>query len=275
MRDEECIKFLQWAVPQLQMRWPGFRKVRGQVCKRLQRRLNELALNELDGYRDYLARHHDEWQNLDGLCRITISRFYRDKMMFAFLEDTVLPELAQRVLARREKVLRIWCVGAGSGEEPYSLSIIWHLKLKNRFPDLKLQIVATDSDPNMIQRSHAACYEYGSIKNLPQDWQSEVFVQQDERYCLKPQYQANVEFVLHDVREEPTGMLYEAAFDLVLCRNLVFTYFDEPLQLRIFDRICHVLAEGGALVIGIHEFLPQGVAGIRPWSERLRVFERC
>ena len=46
MQDDECVQFLQWAVPQLHMRWPGFRKVRRQVCKRLQRRINQLGLDE-------------------------------------------------------------------------------------------------------------------------------------------------------------------------------------------------------------------------------------
>ena len=51
MQDKDCIRFLQWALPQIQMRWTGFRRVHKQVCKRLARRLTELELSDLDSYR--------------------------------------------------------------------------------------------------------------------------------------------------------------------------------------------------------------------------------
>ena len=76
------------------MRWPGFRKVRSQVCKRIRRRLNTLALDDLDAYKRYLETHADEWPRLDSMCRITISRFYRDRGVFEALEAEVLPALA-------------------------------------------------------------------------------------------------------------------------------------------------------------------------------------
>ena len=96
MKDEQCVRFLPWALPQLRMRWDGFRKVRRQVRKRLARRLRELGLADTEAYRDYLRRHAEEWHYLDTLCRITISRFYRDKGVYAALSEQVLPTLAAR-----------------------------------------------------------------------------------------------------------------------------------------------------------------------------------
>lgn len=64
------MRFLQWALPQLHMRWPGFRKVRRQVCKRVDRRIRELGRADIDDYRAWLEDHSDEWARLDGLCRI-------------------------------------------------------------------------------------------------------------------------------------------------------------------------------------------------------------
>lgn len=274
MRDGECVQFLQSVLPQLHLRWPGFRKVHAQVCKRIQRRISLLALDGFAGYRDYLEQHREEWQILDALCRVSISRFYRDKQMFAFLEQTVLPELAHRAMARGDDCLKVWSVGAGAGEEPYTLAIVWQLQLAQRFPELHLHIIATDADPNMIQRSQVACYDYGSVKNLPESWRSEVFNLQNARYCLKLKYREAVQFRLHDVRQDFAGVVSNEAVDLVLCRNLAFTYFDEPLQQQTFTRLLRVLRKGGALVIGIHEQLPKNAVGVRIWSERLRVFEK-
>ncbi len=93
MTDQECIQFLQWALPRLGLRWPGFRKVRRQVHKRINRRLEELRLTQIAEYRDYLETHPDEWRILDGFLRTSISRFYRDRGAWDGLRDEILPEL--------------------------------------------------------------------------------------------------------------------------------------------------------------------------------------
>ena len=90
MTDDSCIGFLQWALPPLHMRWPGFRKVRGQVCKRIQKRLADLNLPDTNAYRTYLEQYPSEWDVLDGFCRITISSFYRDKEIFALDRKSTL-----------------------------------------------------------------------------------------------------------------------------------------------------------------------------------------
>ena len=100
MNDLDCVQFLQWALPKMRMRWPGFRKVRRQVCKRVDRRLRRLGLVGVAAYRAYLDDHPDEWSELDQLCRIPISRFYRDRGVFDLLRDDVLPSLAADTRAR-------------------------------------------------------------------------------------------------------------------------------------------------------------------------------
>jgi chemotaxis protein methyltransferase CheR len=77
--DAECVDFLQWALPRLGLRWQGFRKVRRQVCRRVARRIAELGLADADAYRLYLERNPQEWDALAELCRVTISRFWRDR----------------------------------------------------------------------------------------------------------------------------------------------------------------------------------------------------
>src|SRR5438477_9810042 len=120
----DCVEFLQWALPRLRMRWDGFRKVRRQVCRRIERRSRELGLTDLAAYRDYLERRPDEWARLDALCRVTISRFYRDRETFAALEQEVLP-----ALARGGAEIEVWSAGCASGEEPYTLALLWKLEL--------------------------------------------------------------------------------------------------------------------------------------------------
>lgn len=123
MRDSQCVAFLGWALPRMDMRWSRFRRVRNQVCKRLTRRLQELDLRSLDEYRAHLDAHAAEWDVLDGLCRITISRFYPDRGVFDTIQDPILPGMAHAALLRDDPVVHCWsagCASATQGPRPAS-----------------------------------------------------------------------------------------------------------------------------------------------------------
>ena len=272
MRDSDCVAFLQWALPRLQMRWPGFRKVRRTVCKRIDARVQALGLADVAAYRTYLERTADEWRMLDGLCGITISRFYRDHAVFAFLADTVLPELARRAAARGEHELRAWSCGCASGEEPYTLAIAWTLcREVASAPPMRLRVVATDVDPAVLARARSATYAASSLKDLPSGWCERAFEHSGDQYRLRPEFRRDVELLRQDVRTAWP----DTTFHLVLCRNLVFTYFDESLQRQILERILTRLVSAGVLVIGKGESLPQPDVRLTPWSAKLGIYRRA
>jgi len=271
MRDDDCVAFLQWALPQLQMRWAGFRKVHKRVCKRLARRLAELGLDDLDGYRAHLAARPDEWPVLDGLCRVVISRFYRDRLVYAALTDQVLPALAADVRGTDDGTVHCWSVGSASGEEPYTLAIIWRQLLAARYPGVELAILGTEVDAQLLDRASRACYAAGTLRNLPEALRSAAFHQNGELYCLHGDIQALVRFSRQDVR----AALPAGPFQLILCRNLVFTYFDEALQRRLLDQLLARLAPGGWLVLGVHEGLPVHPAELVVVSERLGLYRKA
>jgi len=268
MKDEDCVQFLQWALPQRQMRWAGFRKVRAQVCKRLDRRLRQLQLHDVHAYQTHLQTHPEEWEVLDALSRVTISRFYRDKLLFQYLGSDVLPELARQALGRGATRLKVWSAGCAGGEEAYSVSLLWLLQLQNDFPTLPIAITATDAGEDMLARARHGCYAYSSIKNLPSSWKEMGFSREQNQYCLKPPYRQPVTFLQQDIRQTTPGQ----DFDLVLCRNLAFTYFDTPLQCVVLEQIQRAIVPCGVLVLGIHENLPDCAQGFSTWSERLKIY---
>ncbi len=271
MKDSDCVRFLQWALPHLRMRWHGFRKVRKQVCKRVQRRIAELGLDGVEAYRAHLETRRDEWGVLDQLCRVTISRFYRDKQLFQFLEREVLPQLAQQVREAGRHAVTMWSAGCASGEEPYTLALVWHFGVGPAAAGIDATILATDSDPRMLARAAAALYPAGSLKDLPDDWKSRAFEKVGGGFRLLSEFTARVEYRCHDLRQAaPPGR-----FDLVLCRNLAFTYWDHDLQLEVGSRLRGALRAGGALVIGAHESLPGEAEGLTPWHEPCRVYRRA
>ncbi len=271
VKDEQCVRFLQWALPQLDMKWSGFRKVRRQVCKRIDRRLRHLGLTQVDAYRDFLEAHDEEWRYLDAMCRITISRFYRDRNVYAVLAGQVLPALAKQACDRGDDELRVWSAGCASGEEPYTLSIIWRIELEPRFPELDIEIVATDADPNMIRRARDARYASGSLKELPEHWRNRVFGRDADTWRLEPACRRCVRFVEQDLRHERP----EGPFDLVLCRNLAFTYYDDALQRMLLAQIVETMHHGAALVLGIHEHLPESAEGLSAWLVEQRIWRKA
>ncbi len=261
---------MQWALPRLGLRWEGFRRVRRQVCRRIGRRLQDLELPDLVAYRSYLESRADEWEVLDSLCRVPISRFARDRPVWQGLRQVVLPSLAGLALARQAPVCRIWSVGCASGEEPYTLSVLWRLELGERYPNLDLEIVATDVDRRLLERARAAEYQWSSLTEVPPEWLEAAFTRRGARYILREEFCAAVRFLRCDVRRRaPHGL-----FDAVLCRNLVFTYFDTALQTRTLARMMARLQHGGALVVGRKERIPDVADELEAWHGVPGVYRR-
>jgi len=256
--------FLKWALPRLGKDRAGYRAVRGQVESRLTDRLRELSLRSPAAYRTYLRAHPEEWARLDAMCRITVSRFYRDPAVFDALRDTFLPPIARTHRAEGRPRLHAWSVGAASGEEPYTLRILWRHALRDRVGGLPLHVTATEVQPHMRRRARRACYALGTLKDLPEGWIDRAFRYDPARdagrhaepYVLRPVYRRRVTWHPEDVR----ASMPDGPFALIFCRNLAFTYFDASLRRWTLRRLLARLRPGGLLLVGVDESLPEG-----PW----------
>ncbi len=257
MNDRACIELLQWALPRAGFRWAGFRKVRRQVRRRIRVRVRALGLDDFDAYRAYLEAHPEEWAIFAELCRVTISRFLRDRGMWEVLMSQVLPALADQTHDEGATTLRCWSAGCASGEEPYTLALCWQLAEPSLRRDLELSILATDAEPAVLARARRARYPDGCLRELSPAQRAVAFerdpgIDPKEPNLLRPELRSAVRFERQDLREDsPPG-----PFQLVFCRHLAFTYFDEAGQRAALDRIALALAPGGALVVGKHEIPP-------------------
>lgn len=255
MHQEDCAAFLKLAMPRLGLSWRAFKHCHRQVCKRLSRRLNELGLPNYAAYRDYVFDHETEWEVIDACCRVTVSRFYRDADVFDRITFDVLPRLGRAALKRGGSAVRAWSAGCGAGEEPFSVALAWHFRPAARFPGLRLEIVATEIDDTQLTRARGGCYRQTSLRELPIDWVKAAFLSSEALHCLRSECQQGVAFLRQDIRANaPNG-----PFDLILCRNVAFTYFDPAQQRAVSAMLVRELASGGVLIIGRHEHLPDGV----------------
>ena len=258
MSERDCIALLQWALPRLNHRWEGYRRVRRQICRCIAARIQALGLANVAAYRTRLEENPAEWTALRFCLRVTISRFFRDHGMFHALAQSILPALAEIALKSGAETLRAWSAGCASGEEPYSLSLLWTFALQARWPGLRLSILATDIDEGMLRRAEMACYPASSLKETPSNWLEPAFVRDNGRFCLRPELRVPVRFLRQDLCEE----LPDGSFHLILCRNLAFTYFAEPLQQEIARGLLERLIPGGCLILGAHERLPAGSSSV-------------
>jgi len=271
MNDADCVAFLQWALPRMRLAGAGFRNVRRTVCRRVDRRFRALGLGDIAAYRAHLAAMPSEWEELRSLCSIPISRFYRDRQVFESLEHMVLPELATAAIRRGDPTLECWSAGCASGEEPYTLSILWQLKLSARYSSrLQLRVLATDIDPSLLERAVAACYRLSALKELPVSWRGEAFEQRAGEYCVRAPFRAPVRIAHQDICTTMPDQL----FDLILCRNVVFTYFAPELQDELAQRLIDRLRPGGALVLGLHECFPSGISSVVRWPGTRAIVRR-
>jgi chemotaxis protein methyltransferase CheR len=131
-------------------------------------------------------------------------------------------------------------------------------------------LIATDNDPNMLGRARRGCYSASSLKELPQQWLSAAFTTCDGLFHVKPEFRGNVQWRLQDIRRE----LPPERFQLILCRHLAFTYFDEPLQRQTLDRLVGKLTLGGILVTGKQEPLPRLLEQLEECGSRLGIYRK-
>lgn len=268
--DDELVSFLQWALPRLGYRWEGYRKVRGQVKKRISQRLDELGLESLGEYRSYLEGRSQEWELLDQYCRITISRFYRDRVTWDELRRVVLPTIACAVRGRDGEAVRAWSVGSASGEEPYTLRLCWELDERRPWRDLRLEVDAIDAAPHMVERARRGRYPWGNLKELPTSWREQGFEESDGEYRLRSRFRQGMHFAVADMRDVALSKKYH----LVFCRNLAFMYFDAAGRRRALRRIARATNVGAALVVGNHDLVADEPDLFRSWPGVQNVWRR-
>lgn len=253
--------FLAEALPPLGLSPSACRK--RSVRRRITRRMERLGFHDFGLYLRHLRETPEEHEFLRPLLTVTISRFYRNRRAFEALAGQVLPNLA----SRRETV-RAWSAGCASGEEPYTLRIVWE---EEGLEGGRLRVVATDIDEASLSRALEGVYEASSLREVPPDVAARRFRPEGERFRIPDEIRGGVLFLRRDLqRDDPPGI-----FDLVLCRNAAFTYFDRPDRLRAAERIASALSPGGVLMIGRTESLPPGSERwFAPLLPRVGIHER-
>lgn len=248
----EYKEFLRTTLPHLGLRWRRFRSK--SIRRRIIGRLNELGLHSFSQYQSYILEKEEERKFLTGLLTVTISRFWRNAKLFQALENTWLP--AVLVSMPGNEPLKIWSAGCASGEEPYSLLILWLESFAGSGRELRL--LASDSDSHCLQRAQQARYPASSFREMPLHLRQKYCNNEKGTFSLRHDLSQRIEWFEHN-------LIWEAPppnNNIIFCRNLVYTYFMDDLQQEITRRFHQALAPKGLLVVGRKDRLPPGTEGL-------------
>jgi two-component system CheB/CheR fusion protein len=237
--------------------------------RRIGRRMAIHGLDSLALYAEFLKHNATEIELLFKELLIGVSNFFRDPDVWEYLAEIAIPEL----LARRPKEyqLRAWSIGCSTGEEAYSLAIIFSEALQ-RLPQPHkyiVQIFASDLSADAIAIARRGEYPYSIDTCVSLERLAHFFTRHEKHYQVNQSIRDMVLFAKHDVILDPPF----TRLDLIACRNLLI-YFDTQLQNRLLPLFHYSLRPGGLLLLGSSETVGRSKSLFSPVQNKLRIYLR-
>jgi two-component system CheB/CheR fusion protein len=231
----------------------------GTVHRRIERRMAVCQCARAADYLQRLRQDRDELRTLRRELLIPVTRFFRDPDAFEALRTQVIdPLVAQRATGQP---LRVWCAGVATGEEAYSVAMLFleACDRAQRWPALKL--FATDVEQTHVDLAAAGRYPESIDAEVPPELLERHFSHDGAQRVVRPTLRQCVVFARHDLLNDPPF----TRMDLVLCRNTLI-YFRGEAQLRVLRRLHYALAPKGALLLGSSEALGELEPDFAPLS---------
>jgi two-component system CheB/CheR fusion protein len=235
--------------------------------RRIRKRMSVISINTFSDYIDYLEVHPDEFEQLFNAILINVTSFFRDAPVWECVQTDVIP----KIIAGKKDAdpIRVWSAGCASGEEAYTLAIVFAEALGLDAFRERVKIYGTDIDNEALNQARQAVYAVKSLEEMDPRLKESYFEQNGDRRGFRKDLRRNVIFGRHDlIQDAPISRL-----DLLVCRNCVM-YFNAETQSRILDRFHFALADGGFMVLGKAEMLLGNGASFTPVDLNRRVFQK-
>ena len=187
--------------------------------------------------------------------------FFRDKIPFDHLRETILPALVQARASRRS--LRIWCAASSTGQEPYSIAMC--VKEFAGLAGWRVEIIGTDLSQEVLEKSKAGLYSQFEVqRGLPIQMLVKYFAQTGELWQLSADIRGMVQHRHLNLLQDFSHL---GTFDVIFCRN-VLIYFDQDTKASIFDRLSRMLEPDGVLALGAAESVVGISDAFKPYPDR-------
>ena len=237
------------------------------LARRFEKRMQMIGVADYAAYTDYLEVHPEEFEQLFNTILINVTSFFRDPTAWDYLAAVIVPD----VLSRRvgDEPVRVWCAGCASGEEAYSLAMLFADAMGREPFCQRVKIYATDADDNALAQARQASYTATAVEGVGAERLEKYFQQVQDRYVFDPELRRCVIFGRLDLfNDAPISRV-----DLLSCRNTLM-YFNAEAQSRILNRFHFALTEQGYLFLGKAEMLLTQGHLFTPVDVRRRLFTK-
>lgn len=210
----------------------------------MERRINSLMrmvnVTDYDAYLELLDKNPEHYHKFIDTLTINVSEFYRNPAQWETLIKIIIPLLVKE----SGNSLKIWSAGCSTGEEPYTLAMVFD----NEFPRIKAQIVATDIDLDVLAKAQKGLFIDKALVNLPKTYISKYFTAEEKKYTVKDIIKDKVKFTQQNLLRDN----FDKNLDLILCRNVVI-YFTEETKHNLYIKFHEALKTRGVLFTGSTE----------------------
>lgn len=207
----------------------------------------------LDEYWKLVIKEEEYARDFHAALTIDYTDFFRDSLVFGYLEKEALPTLIHN---KTNGILKIWSAGCSTGQEAYSIAIILNELLKDQENPVKFQIFATDKDETALSKARLGYFEESLIGNLKLKYLNSYFTKEGELYRVKDEIQSCIDFTSNDLMDSDTFYPKNSlskSFDLILCNNVLF-YYDLQSQIEVVQRFEGCLKKHAYLILGSVEY---------------------
>jgi two-component system CheB/CheR fusion protein len=230
-------------------------------------RMHVAGVGDCVAYLAYLVEHPAEYSTLFDSILINVTGFFRDEAAWAHIRDAILPHLL--ALKPAAEPVRVWSAGCASGEEVYTLAMLFAEAVGPEAFCHRVKIYATDVDEDALTQARQAVYNDQDLESVPVALRPRYFDTAGSRHVFRADMRRTIVFGRHDVmRDAPISRV-----DLLVCRNTLM-YFDREAQGNILARFHLSLVENGYLFLGKAELSPAHTQFFQPAILRHHIFRR-
>lgn len=210
------------------------RRIEGYITKHINEVNYNVFLNEI-------KKNNELCKNFLEFITINVTEFFRNYPMWETLRTLIIPKII------KNNELKVWSAGCSTGEEAYTIAMI----LKEFYPNLKFEILATDIDKRVLEMAQNGIYNINSMKSVPQELKFKYFDKVNDTPDNKNMYKIK-EFLKENVSFKHHNMLYDEFpknLDLIICRNVVI-YFKEETKSSLYEKFFLSLNNNSCLFVG-------------------------
>ena len=237
------------------------------LLRRTQRRMAAAGIKDIEDYVKLLREDDRELELLAKDLLIHVTSFFRDPTAFAALAKTVIPGLVRQ--HKEDDPIRVWVPACSTGEEAYSIAMIFMEEFAAAKRSMKLQVFASDVSGDAVNYGRNGLYPDSIKADVSEDRLARFFTREHDGYRVSRRLRDSIVFTVHDLLSDPPF----SQLDLVSCRNLLI-YLQLNEQEKVLTLLHVALRQGGYLFLGASETIGRLTDHFEPVADTLRAFRR-